>query len=86
MAETADTSETTSAPSNTVAIIVEVSSAGGAMNVGRPVPTKLGMEFVDRVGLEDAENIVVIAWQPEWRYYTIGNVGIKYVVEQGHVT
>jgi len=69
----------TSPPPNTLGIIVDITSAG-AMKVGESSNNALGVASVGMVGKEDAANLVLVPWDVRWWFYTIGAVGIRYVV------
>lgn len=84
--ETSDTLGKTNTPSSTIAIVIDISATGGAVNIGKDAQTKLGVKYMGRVGLEDAGNLVIVAWEPEWWYYTVGRVGIRYIIKQDSPT
>lgn len=71
----------TSAPPNTIAVIVDISPAGGAMKVGEKSDNDLGVAAVGKVGTEDADALVIVPWHADWWFYSIGSVGIQYVVK-----
>ena len=56
------------------------------MCIGKDAPVKLGVEFIGRVGWEDADKLVIVPWQPGWWYYTVGRAGIRYLVKQDNLT
>ncbi|KAL2812030.1 hypothetical protein BDW59DRAFT_155396 [Aspergillus cavernicola] len=71
----------TSPPTNTAAVVVDISSTGGAMKVGEQSDNDLGVAAVGKVGTEDAENLVVVPWSTGWWFYSIGSVTIRYIVK-----
>jgi hypothetical protein len=70
----------TSPPPNTIAVIVDISASGGAMKVGEKSDNNLGVAAVGKVGTEDADALVIVPWNVDWWFYSIGTVGIQYVV------
>ena len=54
----------------------KIGLADGAINIGKPAPIRYGVDFVDKMGVEDARGLVILAWDPEWWYYIINDVGI----------
>ena len=49
-------------PSNTLAIVVDVSSAGSAMNIRESLDNDLGVAAIGIVGKEDATNLIIVPW------------------------
>ncbi|KAF2444652.1 hypothetical protein P171DRAFT_431450 [Karstenula rhodostoma CBS 690.94] len=76
----------TSPPTNTLAIIVNISNAGGSLKVYKTADNQWGNVFVDKVGTEDCEDgnkIVIASWEADWWYRSLGETGIKYIVKKG---
>ncbi|KAL1979077.1 hypothetical protein VTN96DRAFT_7089 [Rasamsonia emersonii] len=71
----------TSPPANTIAVLVDISSAGGAIKIGEASDNALGVGAVGMVGTEDAGDLVIVPWNVGWWYYSIGSIGIKYIVK-----
>ena len=62
-------------PEGTTALLIDVSSEGGAVNVYETPRDK----FVEGVGQKESENLVLISWQANWFYYSIGSVRVAYL-------
>lgn len=71
----------TEVPNGTVAVIVDISPAGGAIKIGEDADNELGVEFVEMVGIEDSDGLVVIPWEERWWFYTIGAITVRYIVK-----
>lgn len=70
----------TSPPTDTIAVIVDISPAGGAMKIGEKSDNDLGVTAVGKVGTEDVDALVIVPWNTDWWFYSIGSVGMQYVV------
>ncbi|RAL06786.1 uncharacterized protein BO97DRAFT_279296 [Aspergillus homomorphus CBS 101889] len=70
-------------PTNTIAVVVDISSSGGAIKIGEKANNDLGVAAVGRVGTEDASDLVIVPWNVDWWFYSIGSVSIQYVVKVG---
>ncbi|PYH75364.1 hypothetical protein BO82DRAFT_33180 [Aspergillus uvarum CBS 121591] len=68
-------------PTNTIAIVVDISSSGGAIKIGESANNNLGVAAVGRVGTEDATDLVIVPWNVDWWFYSIGSVSIQYIVK-----
>lgn len=63
-------------PQNTVALVVDVRGRGGAIRIHNNHDNK----YVDDVGpVKDNNNMVIIPWNIDWRYYAIGQVRVAHV-------
>jgi hypothetical protein len=62
-------------PETTIALVADIDSGGGAVNVYRTP----GDKFVDGIGEKDKNDIVLVLWDRSWWYYTIGSVRIGYI-------
>lgn len=71
----------TSPPTETIAVVVDISSVGGAIKIGEASKNDLGVALVGMVGIEDAKDLVIVPWAIGWWYYTIGSVKIRYIVK-----
>lgn len=71
----------TSPPTDTVAVVVDISSAGGAIKIGEASDNNLGVTAVGMVGTEDADSLVIVPWESGWWYYTIGVITVRYIVK-----
>ncbi|KAJ5131475.1 uncharacterized protein N7515_007514 [Penicillium bovifimosum] len=71
----------TSPPTDTVAVVVDISSAGGAIKIGEASNNNLGVTAVGMVGTEDADSLVIMPWESGWWYYTIGVITVRYIVK-----
>jgi hypothetical protein len=60
---------------------VDVSSTGGAIKIGSTSDSALGVDWVGMVGTEHAGDLVIVPWDIEWWYYSIGSIGIQYIVK-----
>lgn len=67
-----------SPPELTVAVVVNISQEGGAIRIF-DTP---GDGYVDGVGTEDVEKLVIVPWSRSWWYYSIGSLRIGYLVER----
>jgi hypothetical protein len=70
----------TTPPAKTVAVIVDISSNGGAMKIGKKSDNDLGVAAVGKVGTEDAADLVIMPWSDGWWFYSIGSIRIRYIV------
>ncbi|OJD18551.1 hypothetical protein ACJ73_08712 [Blastomyces percursus] len=76
----------TSPPSGTVAVIINISNAGGALKVHRTSNNSWGNVFIGMVGSDDEENaksLVIVPWEDGWHYRSLGDIKLKYVIK-GH--
>ncbi|KAJ5161041.1 hypothetical protein N7492_006433 [Penicillium capsulatum] len=71
----------TSPPQNAVAVVVDISSTGGAIKIGEASDNDLGVTAVGMVGTEDADGLVIVPWDSGWWYYTIGVITVRYIVK-----
>ena len=62
-------------PEGTTAVLIDVDSEGGAFNVYETPRDK----FVEGVGQKESDNFVLIMWQANWFYYSIGSVRVIYL-------
>lgn len=62
-------------PDRTVAIVVDMRSLRGAVLVHQ----RKDDAYVGGVGTEETGHIVVVPWNQDWDYYTIGTTSIAYV-------
>ena len=51
------------------------------MKIGESSDDDLGVAAVGMVGKEDATDLIVVPWDAGWWFYTIGAIGVKYVVK-----
>ena len=72
-------------PKNTLAVIVDISSAG-VVNVHKKSDNGFGNEYIGMVGsgenVENVENLVIVLWEVDWSYRSLGDVKIKYAVQR----
>jgi hypothetical protein len=61
-------------PSNTVAVIVDLISARGAIRIFDQQDT-----YVDGVGTADAGNLVIVPWDIDWWFYVSGYLTVGFV-------
>ena len=63
-------------PQNSVAVVVDVRGREGAIRIHNKHDNK----YVDDVGpIKDNDNMVIIPWSTNWRYYAIGQVRVAHV-------
>ncbi len=55
-----------SPPENTVAIMVDISKHGGRIKFFTEA------KFVGDVGAEDYKSLVMVPWDSQWKFYSIG--------------
>jgi hypothetical protein len=76
----------TTPPENTIAIVVDIGSTGGAFKIHKLSDNNWGNVFVDGIGSgDDVENttkLLIIPWETGWLYRSIGAVGVRYVVKK----
>lgn len=75
----------TSPPENTVAVVIDISSVGGSLNIHQTSDNKWGNVFIGMVGMEDSENgdrLVILPWEARWYYRSLGAIKIKYAVKK----
>ncbi|QSS64923.1 hypothetical protein I7I51_01998 [Histoplasma capsulatum] len=65
----------TSPPSSTLAVAVDIGSNAGAVRIHEAE----GGKFVDGVGTEEAGHVVIVPWDGNWYYYTIGRIRLGYI-------
>ena len=71
-------------PTNTLAVIVNISNAGGSLKVYKTSDNQWGNVFIDKVGTEDCENgdkLVIVSWETDCWYRSLGATAIKYVIK-----
>ncbi|GBF63955.1 hypothetical protein TMEN_6623 [Trichophyton mentagrophytes] len=77
----------TSPPIGTVAVIINISSRGGALKVHRTSNNSWGNVFIGMVGSDDDEentkSLVIVPWDAGWCYRSLGDIKLKYVIK-GH--
>jgi hypothetical protein len=81
--ESTESPHPTSPPSNTLAVVVNISSDGGSLKVYRTSDNRWGNDFIDKVGTEDCERgtkLVIIEWEPTWWYRSLSAIETRYVV------
>lgn len=66
-------------PPNTIAVLVNISSDGGAIKIGENSDNDLGVDAVGMVGTNDADGLIIVPWDVRWWFYSIGSIEIKYV-------
>jgi len=62
-------------PVGTVAIVVDVRTNRGAINIHE----KESNEFIDGVGIEEAGKLVIVPWDSTSYYYAVGTVRVAYI-------
>ena len=62
-------------PENTVVVVVDVRNNQGAIQIA----DKQTNEYVDGVGTEAAGNLVMIPWDENWWYYSMGSTRLAYI-------
>ncbi|KAG4420649.1 hypothetical protein IFR04_006239 [Cadophora malorum] len=62
-------------PGNTVAIVIDVSARGGAVRIFQNDSD----ERVGAVGVEEAENLVIVPWDSNWWFRVSGSLRVGYV-------
>lgn len=76
----------TDLPENTVAVIIDISDAGGALYVHKKADNDFGNVFIDMVGsgdsVENVLNLVIVPWKAEWFYRSLGAIRLKYVIKR----
>lgn len=50
------------------------------MKIGEKSDNDLGVGVVGKVGTEDADALVIVPWNNDWSFYSIGSVRMQYVV------
>ncbi|KAI9888494.1 MAG: hypothetical protein M1814_006885 [Vezdaea aestivalis] len=60
---------------NTIAIIIDVRDNKGAIFIHEKEDGK----YVDGVGTEETGNLVIVPWNNNWYYYSIGSVRLAWV-------
>ncbi|OJD13487.1 hypothetical protein AJ78_06059 [Emergomyces pasteurianus Ep9510] len=65
----------TSPPSSILAVVVDIGSNAGAVRIHEAE----GGKFVDGVGTEEAGHVVIVPWDGNWYYYTIGRIRLGYI-------
>jgi len=63
-------------PNNTIAVVVDISKAGGRIKI---YDTPSG-SYVDSVAMEDSEALVMVPWDSSWWYYSIGSLKVRYII------
>jgi hypothetical protein len=67
-----------------LAVIVNISNAGGSLKVYKTSNNRWGNVFIDKVGTEDCEDggkLVIVSWEADWWYRSLGATATKYVVK-----
>ncbi|KAK2796447.1 hypothetical protein FQN50_009558 [Emmonsiellopsis sp. PD_5] len=81
-----ETIRETSPPANTLAVIADISSAGGALKVHQKSDNNWGNIFIGMVGSDDDDenikNLVIVPWDAGWHYRSIGAIKIKYAIKK----
>eukprot|EP01099_Mayorella_cantabrigiensis_P007089 TRINITY_DN6132_c0_g1_i1.p1 TRINITY_DN6132_c0_g1~~TRINITY_DN6132_c0_g1_i1.p1 ORF type:complete len:203 (+),score=6.51 TRINITY_DN6132_c0_g1_i1:62-670(+) len=65
----------TTAPSKTIAVVVDISKDGGRIKFYE----KSSHKFVGDVSAEDFKDLVLVPWDGGWYYYSIGSLQVRYV-------
>lgn len=65
----------TTPPQNTVAIVIDVRNNRGAVYIHETQ----GGKHVDGVGTENSRNLVMVPWNSDWYYYSIGSIRLAYI-------
>lgn len=67
-------------PSGTIALLIDISPIGGAVKVWQRLNDgNLGVSLVGSVGIQDANDLVLVPWNESWEFYAYGNVQVHYV-------
>jgi len=61
-------------PNDTMAIIVDVRVKGGEGGGAFFIHEKQNNEYVDMVGMDHRGELVMVIWDGEWCYYTVGSL------------
>ena len=76
----------TSPPTNTVAVVIDISTTGGALKVHKTSDNSWGNEYIGMVGSSDDKEfitkLVIVPWVAGWHYRSIGAIKIKYAVKK----
>lgn len=65
----------TSPSPGTLAVVVDIGSNAGAVRIHEID----GGKFVDGVGTEESGKVVLVPWDGDWYYYTIGKIRLGYI-------
>lgn len=61
-------------PENTAVIVVDVRSTLGAIQIANELN-----EYIAGVGTEELGKLVMIPWNKNWWYYSIGTIRLAYI-------